>query len=83
MPNTKSFLTPWRIIAGLIFAAGARGDTAEQDLLKSAGERRMYTVPDYAPWSHALSPVKGRLNSGLPSFPGVAPALSAVEIRSA
>jgi hypothetical protein len=41
----------------LIVAAGARGDTVEQDRLKSAGERRTYTAPDYAPWSHAFEEV--------------------------
>jgi hypothetical protein len=38
----------------LILAAGARGDEAEQERLKAAGERITLSMPDHSPYGHAF-----------------------------
>lgn len=41
----------------LIVAAGARGDELESDRLLKSGERIVLSLPDHAPYSHALHEV--------------------------
>jgi hypothetical protein len=38
----------------LILAAGARGDEAEQDRLRTAGQRIKLSMPEHAPYAHAF-----------------------------